>query len=127
MAQYNLGLMYAQGEGVQENPLEARQWIEKAAEQGETRAFYNLGILYLAEPKDYVRAYMWWTLSVMNGEDQMNAAERIKGLEPVMTPEQIAEAKRRAREWTQKENKISKDIYTEYQRCRSAKAFMAAP
>jgi len=123
MAQYNLGLMYVQGEGVKKDPLEARQWVEKAAEQGEIRAFCNLGNLYLVEPKDYVRAYMWWTLTIMNGENQTTAAEGKRRIEAVMTLEQIAEAEKLARGWTQKENKIFKDMVTEYQRRRVAPQF----
>jgi hypothetical protein len=33
-AQYNLGVMYAKGRGVEQNEAEALQWIRKAADQG---------------------------------------------------------------------------------------------
>ena len=35
-AQYNLGLMYQNGQGVRKNPGEARKWFEKARVQGYT-------------------------------------------------------------------------------------------
>lgn len=37
-AQFNLGLMYAQGEGVPQDSREGVAWIRRAAEQGEDRA-----------------------------------------------------------------------------------------
>ena len=37
-AQYNLGLMYANGEGVPEDDAEAVRWYRLAADQGTTRA-----------------------------------------------------------------------------------------
>ena len=42
-AQYNLGLMYAQGEGVPEDDAEAVRWYQMAAEQGQAGAQFNLG------------------------------------------------------------------------------------
>ena len=45
-AQYNLGLMYDNGEGVPENDSEAVKWYRLAAEQGIATAQYNLGIMY---------------------------------------------------------------------------------
>jgi TPR repeat protein len=33
-AQYSLGILFLTGSGVQQNPGEARQWIERAAAQG---------------------------------------------------------------------------------------------
>ena len=33
-AQFNLGWMYANGEGVRQDPVQAVQWYRKAAEQG---------------------------------------------------------------------------------------------
>ena len=40
-AQFNLGLMYANGEGVPENDAEAVRWYRLAAEQGHYQAPYN--------------------------------------------------------------------------------------
>jgi hypothetical protein len=45
-AQYNLGVMYANGEGVPEDDTEAVKWYRKAAEQGLAKAQYNLGGRY---------------------------------------------------------------------------------
>ena len=45
-AQYNLGVMYAEGEGVPEDDRKAVKWYRKAAEQGNAPAQYNLGVKY---------------------------------------------------------------------------------
>jgi len=59
-AQYFLGLVYDEGEGVPEDGAKAVHWYRKAAEQGDTEAQFWLGIMYAASegvPEDYVRAY----------------------------------------------------------------------
>ena len=43
-AQYNLGLMYANGQGVHQDDAQAVRWYRKAAEQGYAKAQYNLGL-----------------------------------------------------------------------------------
>jgi TPR repeat protein len=45
-SQYNLGLLYARGQGVSQDYAQAAQWYEKAAEQGVAAAQYNLGVMY---------------------------------------------------------------------------------
>lgn len=46
LAQNNLGLCYAKGEGVAKDPVEAVKWFRKAAEQGNSDAQNNLGVCY---------------------------------------------------------------------------------
>jgi TPR repeat protein len=38
--------MYANGQGVAQDYKEAVNWYRKAAEQGDERAQYNLGVMY---------------------------------------------------------------------------------
>ena len=45
-AQYNMGVLYDEGYGVERNYETARGWYEKAAAQGYAKAEHNLGILY---------------------------------------------------------------------------------
>lgn len=45
-AQFYLGRMYFDGEGVDKDYQEAAKWYHKAAEQGEVRAQNNLGVMY---------------------------------------------------------------------------------
>ena len=45
-AQFNLGNMYANGEGVPQDDAEAVRWYRLAAEQGNAGAQLNLGNMY---------------------------------------------------------------------------------
>jgi TPR repeat protein len=70
------------------------------AEQGDANAQYNLGTFYdngLGVPLDKVRAYMWFTLSAAQGRDGAAAFRDL--IARRMTPAQIEEAQKLAREW----------------------------
>ncbi len=45
-SQYNLGLLYARGQGVAQDYKQAIVWYQKAAEQSVPAAEYNLGVMY---------------------------------------------------------------------------------
>ena len=45
-AQFNLGVCYDVGDGVQKDPQKAADWYFKAAEQGHPKAQFNLGVCY---------------------------------------------------------------------------------
>ena len=45
-AQFNLGILYANGYGVLKNYIKAFVWYEKAALQGYDEAYFNLGLFY---------------------------------------------------------------------------------
>ena len=81
----------------------AVQEFRLLAEQGHAQAQVNLGILYSqgrGVPKDSVQAYRWYTLAAGQGDD---LAEKFKDhLEKSMTLDQLAEARRLAREWKAK-------------------------
>jgi uncharacterized protein len=47
VAQWRLGLLYHRGQGVAENDAQARQWFEKAAQQGLAEAQFELANLLL--------------------------------------------------------------------------------
>jgi TPR repeat protein len=109
-AQYNIGSMYHKGEGVPQDYTEAMKWYRKAAGQGHADAQYFLGAMYgtgQGVPQDSVLAYMWLTLaasrfSASEGEKRGKALLNGEIIASKMTPEQIAEAQRLAREWKQK-------------------------
>ena len=44
-AQYNLGIMYEFGQGIEQDSKEAAKWFYMAAEQGFVKAQYNLGAM----------------------------------------------------------------------------------
>ena len=55
-AQFTLGAMYAAGEGVPQDFVEAVRWYRLAAEQGHAWAQYNLGVRYpRPKPSDVSR------------------------------------------------------------------------
>jgi TPR repeat protein len=75
-AQYNLGVMYANGEGVPENDAEAVRWYRLAAEQGHAIGQYNLGLMYAegeGVPQNNVRAYVWWSVAAAQGDEGARA------------------------------------------------------
>ena len=76
-AQLDLGFIYAQGSGVQQDYQKAREWYEKAAAQGLPEAQLNLGILYdqgLGVRQDYQKAREWYEKAAAQGlpEAQLN-------------------------------------------------------
>ena len=74
--------------------------IRPLAEQGDATAQYNLGVFYdngLDVPQDRVSAYMWFSLSAAQGKE--GAATFRDLIARRMTPAQIAEAQKLAREW----------------------------
>jgi hypothetical protein len=109
-AQFNLGLMYDKRQGVPQNYAEAVKWYRKAAEQGFAEAQTNLGIMYFTGqgvPKDYVLAHMWFHLAISrypaSEKAKRERTEKIRDIAASkMTPTQIAEARRLAREWKPK-------------------------
>ena len=62
-AQFQLGLMYDKGQGVNEDPAAAVQWYTRAAEAGHIKAQHYLGILYeygRGVEKDLEMAKQWY-------------------------------------------------------------------
>lgn len=71
-AQNNLGVMYKDGQGVEQDYMEAARWFRLAAEQGNTLAQLNLGWLYHAGKgvrEDADSARFWYTLAAEKGHD----------------------------------------------------------
>lgn len=107
-AQYNLGLMYYDGEGVPQDYAEAVKWYRLAAEQGRALAQHNLGVMYdkgQGVPQDYVQAHMWFNLAASRHKNSDNRENSAKGRDSVaglMTAAQIAEAQKLAREWAER-------------------------
>ena len=92
-AQYNLGLMYANGRGVPQDYKTAVKWYRLAAEQGNANAQNNLGMLYAfgdEVPKDYVRAHMWGNVAISIGGKNKGKVRDL--VEKKMTPAEITEA-----------------------------------
>jgi len=104
VAQTILGALFHQGLGVQQDIQEARRWYRLAAEQGLASAQYYLGRLYvesMGAERDPVQAFMWMELAASQGSREFVSAR--DALAEIMTPEQIAEGRKLAKEWKGKE------------------------
>ena len=102
-AQVNLGTLYLHGEGAPQSDRMALFWFSQAAAQRDALAFAKLGRMYergQGVSRDLIQAQMWYNLSAAHGEKR--AAEARDALANQMTPAQIAEAERLAREWKPK-------------------------
>jgi len=116
-AQYNLGVMYHKGEGIPPDYIETSKWYWKAAEQGHADAQYSLGAMYgrgQGVPQDRVQAYIWLSLAASRfSEPEIEKRQMVllnRGIiASEMTPEQIAEAQRLAREWIPKKERKKKE------------------
>ena len=80
-------------------PAPSNDWFRKA-EAGEPDALFNLGLIYSTGdgvPLDYISAHKWMSLAAMAGssEARMVRAELARD----MSPAELAEAQRQAREW----------------------------
>jgi TPR repeat protein len=71
LAEYTIGLMYANAQGVPQDYAEALKWHRKAAEQGEARAQFSVGVMYfkgLGTAKDPAEAFKWYLRAANQGE-----------------------------------------------------------
>ena len=103
-AQYFLGRMYENGEGVTKDHKVAANWYRKAAEKGVGDAQYRLGQLYErgdGVPHDLEYAYGWYSVAARVGNPKGGAAmERAKAQ---LSPEELLEA-----------DKLSRDLITKF-------------
>jgi len=104
--QNNLAVMYADGRGVLQDYDQAAQWFRRAAEQGLADAQHDLGVLYFkgqGVPQDYVEAHKWESLAAAraSGDAQKLDAAARDVIAGKMTADQLAEARKRARDWTE--------------------------
>jgi TPR repeat protein len=102
---YKLCELSERGQGLPQDYQEALRWCGLAAEQGHGRAMFIIGRLYHTAhgvPHDLVRAHMWYNLATANGyDDGKKWRDRIAD---EMSPGQVAEAQKLAREWSVKMN-----------------------
>jgi uncharacterized protein len=99
-AQYELGKLYYDGTGVPQDYKEAVKWFRLSAEQENTNAQVFLGVVYSkgqGVPQDYVLAHMWANLGASYGDK--GAVGNRDLIAKQMTPSQIEEAQRLARNW----------------------------
>jgi hypothetical protein len=102
-AQYALGNCYFEGNGVTKDIPQGVSWTRKAAEQGFAAAENSLGKCYSkgkGVAQDSLEAYKWFNLAAAQGNDSnVEAKMNLSMAERNMTPEQIGEGQRLAREF----------------------------
>ncbi|WP_298052146.1 tetratricopeptide repeat protein [uncultured Paenalcaligenes sp.] len=80
-SQLELGVMYEQGDGVEQSYAKAKEFFERAAQQDHPEAQFNLGIMYEhgeGMPKNKKQAIEWYSKACENGdEDGCAAAQRL--------------------------------------------------
>jgi TPR repeat protein len=102
-----LASMYFNGHGVKQDYVTALIWYRKAADQGDHKAQFNLGLMYgdgHGVKQDYVQAHLWFNLAAArfltsNTDSRAGALNNRDRIAAKMTPAQIAEAQKLAREW----------------------------
>jgi TPR repeat protein len=104
-AQCTLGFLYRKGQGVPQDDAQALAWTRKAAEQGHAEAQFNLGVFYRlgqGVPLDLREAVKWSTVAMdrLSGDQRKANAAFLEGTARMLTAERLAEAQKRASEWT---------------------------
>ena len=69
-SQYNLGVMYANVQGVPQDDKQALSWFRKAADQGYADSQYNLGVMYAngqGAPQNLIEAVFWFRKAAEQG------------------------------------------------------------
>ena len=100
-AQFCLGNMYVEGHGVPQDEQQSVSWFRKSAEQGFSPAQVNLGVIYTqghqGVEQNLVEAHKWFNISGGAVDDEgVDLREVVEGQ---MTPDEISEAMRLAKEW----------------------------
>lgn len=70
-AQFNLGAMYDNGDGVPEDDTEAAKWYLQAADQGHVNAQFSLGVMYAngeGVAEDATEAATWYRKAADQGD-----------------------------------------------------------
>lgn len=69
-AQFELGAMYHDGQGVAQDFPKAKQWFEEAADQNDSRAQFNLGVMYYtgeSVKQNFKKAQDWFEKAAEQG------------------------------------------------------------
>jgi len=97
-AQYQLGLLYARGDGVKKDFIKAREWLHKAAMQGHPKAQFYLGQMYAfgdGGEKDNAEAVTWFWLATTMGD--RFARDSLRVVTGKVSPRELTKARKRAK------------------------------
>ena len=98
--------MYYERKSLPQDYKTAVKWYRLAAEQGDSDAQLNLGVMYALGQgvlKDYVYAHMWGNIASSNGNENGGKVRDIAVKN--MTPADISAAQKLARECVRKKYK----------------------
>jgi hypothetical protein len=94
-AQWDLGAMYHNGQGVPRDYVEAERWFRRAAEQGIAGAQYNLGLMYYGGtgvPQDYAEAVKWFSMAAERGVADAQYVLGVMYLDGIGVPVNLVQA-----------------------------------
>ena len=98
--------VYSRGYGVAEDYTESKKWLKLSAEMGDVTGQGILGGKYFLGRRgfveDLVLSHMWFNISVANGSSSTYYKTMV---EEYLTPDQLAEAQKLAREWMEEHYK----------------------
>ena len=100
-----MGMALREGRDVVQDYQGAFKWLGLAAENGHTRAQFELGHMYrvgIGTPVDNVKAYTWFNLAAARGHEEADRA-RIMVL-PLLSRADVIEAQKEALRWTEARN-----------------------
>ena len=104
LAQFNLGQMFAQGQGIPKSDSMAVMWIRRAANGGDAGAQFNLGERYaraclhgseMDAAESRIEAYKWFTLAAVDLYRDAQARSDLATVQ--MTREEVTEGNRRVK------------------------------
>ena len=110
-AQFILGSMYRDGQGVEKDLAETLKWWEKAAIGGNVDAQFALGNIYsggYGVTRDYVRSYMWFDITAAQTETVWLAPiarSNRDALVDRMTAAEVSKAKQMSADWIARHDK----------------------
>jgi TPR repeat protein len=102
-AQYFLGLMYARGDGLEQDFHQAYKWLLKAGMGGHPKAMYHLGVMFVngdGVEEDVVRAQEWFWLGATAGDRY--SEKRLRAITPRLSADEIAIAAKQSKALWQK-------------------------
>ena len=101
--QVHLGMMYVDGRGVGQDFVSAAEWFTRAARQDHSIGQIHLGMLNaegIGGPPNLIEALKWFAIVSRKADQQADQARQFgSAIVERMTPDDIATAQRRAKEW----------------------------
>jgi TPR repeat protein len=101
-AQFDLGVIHEQGDGIPKNQKEAVRWYSLSADQGHVQAQLSLARIYYegaGVKKDPVETYKWIYIAGVIGGDAAGLKPMKDKVAKELSEKQLEEARQRSRDW----------------------------